>query len=368
MNFLSQKLLPSSKSSLKFLSVVIVLFCYCHAAAVKLPNNEKIPALIVFGDSIVDPGNNNNIGTIVKCNFPPYGRDFIGKWPTGRFSNGRVPSDLIAESVGVKNILPAYLDPNLKIEDLLTGVSFASGGSGYDPLTPQIVITAAAGEERAATIVSKSIYIVCIGSDDIANTYLSTPVRRPYYDIPAYTDLMINSASSFLQELYGLGARRIGVINLPAIGCVPSQRTVGGGINRDCSETANQAARLFNSKLSANIDAFNKRLPEARVVYLDIYYTLLSLIQNPTQYGTYTWIQDLKWQIRAVVEQETSRLASCVLVTLREPAMIHRNTYSGTAIIPRRRHMRPLSLWFSIRKFVNSSDHQLLSLSSLNNQ
>ncbi|TQD85736.1 hypothetical protein C1H46_028652 [Malus baccata] len=303
MNFFSQKLLPSSMSSLKFLSVVIVLFCYCHAAAVKLPNNEKIPALIVFGDSIVDPGNNNNIGTIVKCNFPPYGRDFIGKWPTGRFSNGRVPSDLIAESVGVKNILPAYLDPNLKIEDLLTGVSFASGGSGYDPLTPQIVsvlslsdqldlfknyirkITAAAGEERAATIVSKSIYIVCIGSDDIANTYLSTPVRRPYYDIPAYTDLMINSASSFLQELYGLGARRIGVINLPAIGCVPSQRTVGGGINRDCSETANQAARLFNSKLSANIDAFNKRLPEARVVYLDIYYTLLSLIQNPTQYG-----------------------------------------------------------------------------------
>lgn len=55
------------------------------------------------------------------------------------------------------------------------------------------------GEESAATIVSKSIYILCIGSDDIANTYLSTPVRRPYYDIPAYTDLMINSASSFLQ-------------------------------------------------------------------------------------------------------------------------------------------------------------------------
>ncbi|XP_018507969.1 GDSL esterase/lipase EXL3 isoform X2 [Pyrus x bretschneideri] len=285
MNFLSQKLLPSSKSSLKFLSVVIVLFFYSHAAAVKLPNNEKIPALIVFGDSIVDPGNNDNIGTIVKCNFPPYGRDFIGKRPTGRFSNGRVPSDLIAESVGVKNILPAYLDPNVKIEDLLTG-SVLSLSDQLDLFKDYIrKITAAVGEESAATIVSKSIYILCIGSDDIANTYLSTPVRRPYYDIPAYTDLMINSASSFLQELYGLGARRIGVINLPAIGCVPSQRTLGGGINRDCSETANQAARLFNSKLSAKIDAFNKRLPQARVVYLDIYYTLLSLIQNPTQYG-----------------------------------------------------------------------------------
>lgn len=36
--------------------------------------------------------------------------------------------------------MPAYLDPNLKTEDLLTGVSFASGGSGYDPLTPKIVV------------------------------------------------------------------------------------------------------------------------------------------------------------------------------------------------------------------------------------
>ncbi|CAB4287839.1 unnamed protein product [Prunus armeniaca] len=289
------------------------------------------------GDSIVDPGNNNNIKTIVKCNFPPYGRDFIGRKPTGRFSNGkvpsdlietivkcnfppygrdftgrkptgrfsngRVPSDLIAESVGVKNILPAYLDPSLKVQDLLTGVSFASGGTGYDPLTPQVVsvlslsdqldlfkkylskINAAVGEARTATILSKSIYIVCLGSDDIANTYYSTPLRRPQYDIPAYTDLMIKSASSFFQELYDLGARRIGILSLPAIGCVPSQRTLNGGIDRGCSDNANQAASLFNSKLTAQIDAFNKRLPEARLVYLDIYNTLLSLIQNPSQYG-----------------------------------------------------------------------------------
>ncbi|KAH0971071.1 hypothetical protein GBA52_023227 [Prunus armeniaca] len=262
MSSLFQKLLPSSNSSVKVFLFIIVLFLYHNAAAVILPENETIPAVIVFGDSIVDPGNNNNIRTIVKCNFPPYGRDFTGRKPTGRFSNGRVPSDLIAESVGVKNILPAYLDPSLKVQDLLTGVSFASGGTGYDPLTPQVV-----------------------EAIDIANTYYSTPLRRPQYDIPAYTDLMIKSASSFFQELYDLGARRIGILSLPAIGCVPSQRTLNGGIDRGCSDNANQAASLFNSKLTAQIDAFNKRLPEARLVYLDIYNTLLSLIQNPSQYG-----------------------------------------------------------------------------------
>ena len=32
-----------------------------------------------------------------------------------------------AEEFGVKELVPAYLDPNLKLQDLLTGVSFASG-------------------------------------------------------------------------------------------------------------------------------------------------------------------------------------------------------------------------------------------------
>ncbi|KAL2895406.1 GDSL esterase/lipase EXL3, partial [Bienertia sinuspersici] len=51
-------------------------------------------------------------------------------------------------------------------------------------------------------------------------------------------------------ELYNLGARRIGVFSTPPIGCVPSQRTVGGGILRECAENYNQACQLFNSKLS----------------------------------------------------------------------------------------------------------------------
>lgn len=46
----------------------------------------------------------------------------------------------VAEELGIKSVVPAYLDPSLKTEDLLTGVSFASGGSGYDPLTPRLVV------------------------------------------------------------------------------------------------------------------------------------------------------------------------------------------------------------------------------------
>lgn len=95
----------------------------------------KVPALIVFGDSTVDTGNNNFRPTILKSNFPPYGREFDGGRATGRFCNGRLPPDFVSEAFGLKPTVPAYLDPAYNITDFATGFSFASSGSGYDDAT-----------------------------------------------------------------------------------------------------------------------------------------------------------------------------------------------------------------------------------------
>jgi len=87
-------LMNSLSSSLHF---IILLLVACKTKAiVQLPPNVSVPAVLVFGDSIVDTGNNNNnLRTTARCNFPPYGKDFKGGIPTGRFSNGKVPSDFI---------------------------------------------------------------------------------------------------------------------------------------------------------------------------------------------------------------------------------------------------------------------------------
>lgn len=47
---------------------------------------------------------------------------------------------IAARYVGVKDYVPPYLDPSLDIKELATGVSFASAGSGFDPLTPTISV------------------------------------------------------------------------------------------------------------------------------------------------------------------------------------------------------------------------------------
>lgn len=88
--------LTSSPVALLLRFIVIFALCYRTMALVKLPPNaSSVPAVLAFGDSIVDSGNNNNIKTLIKCNFPPYGKDFQGGNPTGRFCNGKIPSDLI---------------------------------------------------------------------------------------------------------------------------------------------------------------------------------------------------------------------------------------------------------------------------------
>ncbi|XP_050365758.1 GDSL esterase/lipase EXL3-like [Argentina anserina] len=299
-------LMSSTKKLVIFIfSLSVVLGHYPRIAEgrVKLPPGKTMPAVLVFGDSIMDTGNNNNLKSVVRCNFPPYGQNFPGEVPTGRFGNGKVPSDFIAQALGIKEFVPPYADTSLTPEELRTGVCFASGGTGYDPQTPQLVsvislseqlnqfkeyigkLKANFGEQRTNYILANSLYLVVAGSDDIANTYFTIGIRKAEYDVPAYTDLMVNSATSFLQDLYALGGRRFGVFSAPPIGCVPSQRTLAGGIQRQCAEKYNDAAKLFNSKLSANMHSLNTQLPDSRMVYVDIYTPLLDLILHPTKYG-----------------------------------------------------------------------------------
>jgi phospholipase/lecithinase/hemolysin len=69
----------------------------CHGYQYNASQGPLVTSVIVFGDSIVDPGNNNDLLTLIKANHPPYGKDFIHHQSTGRYSNGLIPSDLIGE-------------------------------------------------------------------------------------------------------------------------------------------------------------------------------------------------------------------------------------------------------------------------------
>lgn len=65
------------------------------AMATVLPSAEA-RAFFVFGDSLVDSGNNNYLATSARADSPPYGVDYPTRRPTGRFSNGYNIPDFIS--------------------------------------------------------------------------------------------------------------------------------------------------------------------------------------------------------------------------------------------------------------------------------
>ncbi|THG21437.1 hypothetical protein TEA_001055 [Camellia sinensis var. sinensis] len=53
-------------------------------------------AFFVFGDSLVDSGNNDYLATTARADNPPYGIDYPTHRPTGRFSNGLNIPDILS--------------------------------------------------------------------------------------------------------------------------------------------------------------------------------------------------------------------------------------------------------------------------------
>eukprot|EP01018_Ginkgo_biloba_P039189 Gb_41560 [translate_table: standard] len=205
--------------------VCLVVICAPKANGQSNPSKPLVSALYIFGDSTVDPGNNNHLATLVKANFPPYGRDFADHKPTGRFCNGQISGDIISALLGLSDTLPAYLDPAFQGQKLLTGASFASSASGYD----------------------------------------------------------INTTRAL--NAFSQGARKFGVIGLPPFGCLPSQISLHNLVGNQCVEEFNQVAISFNQKLIELLETLQPNFAGLLLQYLNIYDKLLDVIRNPSKYG-----------------------------------------------------------------------------------
>ncbi|XP_008794047.2 GDSL esterase/lipase At5g03810-like [Phoenix dactylifera] len=262
-----------------------------------------VPGVVIFGDSVVDVGNNNNRLTLVKANFPPYGRDFVDHAPTGRFCNGKLATDFTVENLGFTSYPPAYLSEQATGKNLLSGANFASGGAGYLDSTStlygaislnqqlrnykdyQSKVERIAGKANATALFAGSIYVVSAGASDYVQNYYINPVLNRAYTPDQFADLVLQNFNTFSEALYNLGARRIGVTSLPPLGCLPAVITLFGAGRNDCIARLNNDAIVFNKKLKAAGQALKRSHPKLKLVVFDIYNPLLDLIAHPENYG-----------------------------------------------------------------------------------
>ncbi|KAL2345850.1 hypothetical protein Fmac_007135 [Flemingia macrophylla] len=157
---------------------------------------EAQRAFFVFGDSLVDNGNNNYLATAARADSPPYGIDYPSGRPTGRFSNGYNIPDFISQELGAESTLP-YLSPQLDGEKLLVGANFASAGIGilndtgiqfiniiriYRQLEYfeeyQQRVSALIGDEATERLVNGALILITLGGNDFVNNYYLVPFSQ----------------------------------------------------------------------------------------------------------------------------------------------------------------------------------------------
>ncbi|KAK8672355.1 hypothetical protein V6N13_110727 [Hibiscus sabdariffa] len=294
--------MATSRSNL-FIVALVVWMTRIHPCSAR--SKPKFPAIIIFGDSSVDPGNNNYINTFFKANVTPYGTNFPGHVPTGRFSDGKLVTDFMASTLWIKDVVPPFLAPNLSDDDLRTGVSFASAGSGYDDLTTTLsnVITVSrqvemfrsyidklkgiVGDEEAKSIIAKALVLISAGTNDLIFNFFDLPTRRLEFNFDGYTGFLLQRLEDLVEEIYDLGCRKIIVVGLPPIGCLPFQMKLRleNPRNRHCLEDQNSDARSYNKKLVRLLPEIQAELPRSKLVYADAYQPLMDMINHPEQYG-----------------------------------------------------------------------------------
>ncbi|XP_061988034.1 GDSL esterase/lipase At1g71691-like [Rosa rugosa] len=260
---------------------------------------EMVPAMFIFGDSLIDNGNNNNLPSFAKANYPPYGIDFNGG-PTGRFSNGYTMVDEIAELLGLP-LIPAYSEASG--DQVLHGVNYASAAAGILDITgrnfvgripfgQQISnfqttldqITENLAADDVARAIAKCIFFVGMGSNDYLNNYLMPNYNtKNQYNAQQFADLLAQQYTQQLTRLYNLGARRFVIAGVGRMGCIPS--ILAQSPNGTCSEDVNRLVLPFNANVKTMINNLNTNLPGSRSIYIDIARMFEDVVTNARAYG-----------------------------------------------------------------------------------
>ncbi|KAL8244494.1 hypothetical protein R6Q59_010752 [Mikania micrantha] len=267
--------------------------------------SQKPSAHFVFGDSLVEVGNNNYVVTLSRANYPPNGIDF-GK-PTGRFTNGRTITDILDEELGLKGYRPPYMAPTTVGRVILKGVNYASGAGGIlnktgytfggrismDAQLDNFANTrndmiSRIGAGATQDLLKGSLISVTLGSNDFINNYLTpvlSTIEQKLVSPEEFVKDMMPKYKGQLKRLYDMGGRKILVTNVGPIGCIPYIRDLNSSLGNECAVLPNHLANLFNDQLKGLLQDLNNSLQGSTFIYANVHRIFDNILRNFKSYG-----------------------------------------------------------------------------------
>ncbi len=218
------------------------------------PTATEISNLVVFGDSLSDVGNIQQI-TAGLVPLPPYAN--------GRFSNGEIWVDFVGSHFGVP------VQPSQR-----GGTIYAVGGATterdstfyFDDDYPVNLRQQVSDYLRTRTPQQDDVFVIWAGGNDVFDMVRGTAVLTP--QISADNVLIATIL------LYDAGARDFIIVNTPDVQSIPRYR------NSARRETAAQLVHQVNNALDERIDIL-RQLAGIRLMTVEAEGVLAELIENP---------------------------------------------------------------------------------------
>ncbi|KAK8582893.1 hypothetical protein V6N13_069661 [Hibiscus sabdariffa] len=298
------------------------------------------PAVFNFGDSNSDTG---GLSAAFGQAPPPNGMSYFGH-PAGRYCDGRLVIDFLAESLGLP-YLSAFLDS--LGTNFTHGANFATAGStirpqnttlrqsGFSPISLNVqyyefhdfhlrsqvlrkrgtksvllftllleycvfsgridlnhVLSMYVGGVYETLLpkeedFSNALYTFDIGQNDLTSGYFS---NMTVDEVKAYVPDVLDQFQTIIKDISDIGGRYFWIHNTGPVGCLPyvMERipVLAGQIDRyGCASPFNEVAQFFNQGLRNTVEQLRKDLPHAAITYVDVYSVKYSLISQGRKHG-----------------------------------------------------------------------------------
>jgi outer membrane lipase/esterase len=224
---------------------------------------QNYSSLIVFGDSLVDPGN-AYIGSGFTQASPANG------YAAGRFSNGPNFADYLSLDLFGTVTTPALLGgSNIGVG----GTTAAHKSAGDNSFLEQIALFPTLS--GISHISSSALVLVTFGGNDVRDTIgTSGPVDFSASAAALQTGLL---------ELYNAGARNFVITGTPDIGLLPVSINFPG-ITPNQLDALTQRSEDINA-LFSNVTGALDALPGDNATFFDLFGFEHDLLGNPTAFG-----------------------------------------------------------------------------------
>ncbi len=264
---------------LHFPRIILLLIAFQLPCITSVSAAEDTYKLIVFGDSLVDIGNDLSESFLITT---PDGTVIPGlvvppptRYDRGHFSNGPVISDYLAQKFKV-TITPSTQGANLHTDSICygyggseTGISNLTGGLMPVPgLRGQVDIYLTEVEANNISL-DDTVFFMLAGANDYQSSLALGEEPDPF--------MIVNNIVEAATALTYQGAELIVVSNLPDLGQTPFCNIFG------ICNILSQLTLAHNDILAQRIAALNS-MTASKVVVFDAYTLFNKIINDPTKF------------------------------------------------------------------------------------